>query len=161
MPAMPASFKIAQVQVGRGLLGLCPLPGRNENYAADLATLVKFGPALVLSLVEIHEYQRHNAPTLIADLASLGIAHISFPTRDFGTPCLAIWPPVSGHLHGLLANAQRIVIHCLGGCGRTGTIALRLMIEAGEDPKAALIRLRTERPCAVETKAQLRWTTAI
>ena len=35
--------------------------------------------------------------------------------------------------------------------------ALRLMIEVGEDPDAALKRLRAVRACAVETEAQMIW----
>jgi hypothetical protein len=38
-------------------------------------------------------------------------------------------------------------------------IALRLMVEDGEAPDAALARLRAARPCAVETNAQMRWAT--
>ena len=34
---------------------------------------------------------------------------------------------------------------------------LRLMVEAGEEPQAALTRLRGLRPCAVETDAQYEW----
>jgi protein-tyrosine phosphatase len=45
----------------------------------------------------------------------------------------------------------------MGGCGRSGTAALRLMVEAGENPKAALQRLRAVRPCAVETPEQFQW----
>ncbi len=161
MPATPAAFKIAELPVGAGLLGLCPLPGRGGNYAADLAAVVAFAPALVLSLVQIHEVQRHNAPTLAADLARAGIAHLSFAIRDFGTPSTALWPPVSLRLRGLLNDGQRVLIHCLGGCGRTGTLALRLMIETGEDPDTALNRLRAARPCAVETRAQMRWATIL
>ena len=38
------------------------------------------------------------------------------------------------------------------------TMALmRQMVEDGEAPDAALARLRAARPCAVETKAQMRW----
>ncbi len=37
---------------------------------------------------------------------------------------------------------------------------LRLMVEAGEDPGAALSRLRAVRPCAVETAAQFDWAAA-
>ena len=51
----------------------------------------------------------------------------------------------------------RILIHCRGGCGRTGMIVLRVMIEFGEDPDKALKRLRKIRPCAVETKPQEIW----
>jgi len=35
--------------------------------------------------------------------------------------------------------------------------ALRLMVEAGEDANDALLRLRSIRPCAVETDAQMIW----
>ena len=52
------------------------------------------------------------------------------------------------------------MIHCFGGCGRSGMAALRLMVEAGEDADEALERLRAVRPCAVETDAQLRWARA-
>ena len=50
-----------------------------------------------------------------------------------------------------LQGKGRVLIHCMGGCGRSGMAALRLMIEAGEAPGAALERLRAVRPCAVET----------
>lgn len=155
----PAPFHLTTLALAAGVLGLCPLPGRGGDYAGDLAHLVEFGPDLVLSLVQIHEYPRHNAPTLTADLAAMGIPHIRFEVRDFGTPDSAVWQDLSPRLHGALGRGQRVVIHCLGGCGRTGTIALRLMVEAGEDPAAALVRLRAARPCAVETAAQLRWAT--
>jgi len=36
-------------------------------------------------------------------------------------------------------------------------MALRLMVEHGEAPNAALQRLRMVRPCAVETDAQQAW----
>ena len=54
-------------------------------------------------------------------------------------------------------NGDRILIHCRGGCGRSGMIVLRIMIEFGEDPEEALERLRKIRPCAVETEAQENW----
>ncbi len=156
-PAGRAPFHIATLALGNGVLGLCALPGRGGDYPGDLAQLLAFAPDLVLSLVQIHEYPRHNAPTLPADLAAHGIPQIRFEIPDFGTPDSAIWQGLSPRLHDALAFGQRILIHCLGGCGRTGTLALRLMVEAGEDPAAALTRLRAARPCAVETAAQLRW----
>ena len=59
-----------------------------------------------------------------------------------------------------LRGGGRVLVHCRGGCGRSGMVALRLMIEAGEAPDEALSRLRSVRPCAVETKAQMGWAMA-
>jgi len=56
-----------------------------------------------------------------------------------------------------LQGGGRVLIHCRGGCGRSGMAALRLMIESGEEAGAALSRLRALRPCAVETEAQMAW----
>lgn len=56
-----------------------------------------------------------------------------------------------------LARGERIALHCLGGCGRSGMIALRLMVLSGEAAGRALERLRAARPCAVETEAQRVW----
>ncbi|MBR9844091.1 MAG: protein phosphatase, partial [Rhodobacteraceae bacterium] len=48
-------------------------------------------------------------------------------------------------------------VHCFGGCGRSGMAIMRLLVEMGEEPEAALARLRAVRPCAVETEAQRLW----
>ena len=57
----------------------------------------------------------------------------------------------------LLAQGGRVLVHCFGGCGRSGMAALRLLVELGEDPDEALARIRAVRSCAVETEAQMAW----
>ena len=64
---------------------------------------------------------------------------------------------LSKNIHQKINNGDRILVHCRGGCGRTGMIVLRIMIEFGEDPDEALKRLRKIRPCAVETNSQENW----
>ncbi|MDG0986802.1 MAG: protein-tyrosine phosphatase family protein, partial [Paracoccaceae bacterium] len=58
-------------------------------------------------------------------------------------------------------EGSRILVHCRGGCGRTGMIVLRIMVEFGENPDKALQRLRRIRPCAVETKDQENWARSL
>jgi len=55
------------------------------------------------------------------------------------------------------AGGGKVLVHCMGGCGRSGMAVLRLMVETGEPPHSALSRLRAARPCAVETDAQFDW----
>ncbi|MGO4907474.1 protein-tyrosine phosphatase family protein [Pseudorhodobacter sp. W20_MBD10_FR17] len=146
-------FSISEISVGAGGLGLCPLP-----QAVDVARLRDWRADLVLTLVEGAE-AAELSPDLAAALAAKGIAQRCFPIADYGVP-VGGWPAVSADLHAILAQGGRIVVHCRGGCGRTGMIALRLMVELGEEPDAALARLRAVRPCAVETEEQRLWASA-
>jgi atypical dual specificity phosphatase len=50
---------------------------------------------------------------------------------------------------------SRVYVHCAAGCGRTGTMmACYLVYRHRLDPLEALHRVRTARPCSVETAAQ-------
>lgn len=146
-------FSISEISVGAGVLGLCPLP-----QAMDVARLQDWRPDVVLTLVENAE-AADLSPYLAPSLAAAGIAQRCFSIPDYGVP-VGDWSKASAELHAVLAKGGRIVVHCRGGCGRTGMIALRLMVELGEAPDAALARLRAVRPCAVETEAQRLWASA-
>jgi protein-tyrosine phosphatase len=157
------ALTIAALPLGGGTLALAPMPGRGGDYAADLADLRAFAPALVISLAPLAEMARHGAAGLPDDLAAAGIRWMPFPVADFGVPdagTAALWPQVAAQVRAELAGGGRVLVHCLGGCGRSGMAALRLMVETGEPPLAALARLRAVRPCAVETDGQFAWAEA-
>ncbi|WP_083445084.1 protein-tyrosine phosphatase family protein [Pseudorhodobacter aquimaris] len=137
------AFELAEIAVGGGVLGLCacPRPADVPELRADL----------VLTLLE-------EVPAgLRVALARAAIAQRHFPIADYGVPA-GEWAALAHDLHRVLAQGGRVIIHCRAGCGRTGMIALRLMMEAGEPD--ALARLRAVRPCAVETDAQMAWALA-
>lgn len=155
-----AQFEIYPVEVGTGQIALSPIPGRSGSYEADISALLRWAPDMVLTMTTGAELDRMGAAGLGNDLAALGVAWHHLPIVDFGAPdahVRAVWPRISTQAHELLARGGRILIHCFGGCGRSGMAALRLMIEAGATPAAGLARLREARPCAVETDEQYRW----
>ena len=155
-----AHFEIADLALGQGRIGICPAPGRSGNYEADLSTLLRWRPAMVLTMTTLAELDRLGASGLGEDLAAAGIAWHHLPVTDFGAPDAATagaWPSVSARAHAALGEGGRVLAHCFGGCGRSGMALLRLMVEAGETPDAALARLRGVRPCAVETDEQRAW----
>jgi len=154
-------FPIATIEPpGGGRIGVCPLPGRIDGLEADLKTVVAWQPAIVVSMTEIGEMRPHGSEVLGDHLAGHGIDWFHLPIRDFGGPdrdSRAAWPALSERLHGLLDDGQGVLLHCRAGQGRAGMIALRLMVDRGEEPKAALVRLRRVRPHAVETNEQFAW----
>ena len=79
--------------------------------------------------------------------ATLGRGHVNV-TAMIGS---FVWAALRG--------GGRVLIHCRAGRGRSGMIALRLMIAGGERPVAALKRLRAVQPEAVETPGQMNWAT--
>lgn len=150
-------FTISPLPLRHGTLALCAVPAGADARAA----LAAFAPALVVSMTEADELENLGAGDLPDWLAAQGILWRGFPIRDFGTPPPgADWAALARDAARILDTGGRVLLHCRGGLGRSGMIALRLMVEAGEDPDAALTRLRSARPGAVETVAQEHWATS-
>ena len=151
-------FAIHSLPVGGGELAIAPIPGRTRHYHADWLRLCDWGPSLVISMTTQAELNRQGAGSLGSDLANAGIGWLHRPVPDFGVPAADFdWTTIRDQALDRLGRGQRVLVHCFGGCGRSGMICLRLMIAAGEDPAAALARLRRVRPCAVETAPQMAW----
>lgn len=153
-------FIIHALQLGNGILALSPMPGRGGDYAGDLEHLREWQPAMLITLTTAAEMVERGAAHLGQDMQDRGARWAHLPIPDFGTPdadFMEKWPEVSQIARRALKGGGRVLIHCMGGCGRSGMIALRLMIEAGEKPQEALAHLRRVRPCAIETEAQLAW----
>ena len=148
--------------VGGGRLGLCPLPGLDGDFHADLKVLVDWRPAIVLTMAEASELHAASAAGLGSRLSDSGIEWVHLPVRDFGglsADTAAAWPGLAVRLHKELDAGKGVLVHCRGGQGRSGMIVLRLLVERGIAPKKALADLRRVRPGAVETAEQMAWAT--
>lgn len=156
-------FRIAELPLLAGRIGICPMPGRFSRFADDMATILAWHPALVLTLTSEIELESADAERLPAALAEAGALWRHLPVSDFRAPCAeteALWSKASAEARAVLAEGGSVLAHCYGGCGRSGMALMRLMVDAGEAPEAALERLRSARPCAVETAAQFAWARA-
>jgi protein-tyrosine phosphatase len=153
-------MEIYAIDAAPGEIGISPMPGRGGDFAADLAAIVGWDAKLVLTMTTERELVHNGAGQIAHDLARHNIAWAHLPIPDFGAPPEAtarLWPGAAAEAHGILDAGGRVLTHCYGGCGRSGTAALRLLVERGEEPEAALTRMRAVRPCAVETEAQFQW----
>lgn len=155
---MSGAFPIAILPVSPGAIGVARLPGMGGDLAGDLAAIGRFAPGLVVSMTEADEMRALGAGALPEALRALRIDWAHFPIVDFGTPPAGSdWSALAARCHAQLDAGARVLLHCRGGKGRSGMVALRLMVERGEAPVAALARLRAARPGAVETRAQEAW----
>ena len=147
---------------GRGRLGMTAAPGRIEPEAleADLNGLKEEGGAQVLvSLMETEEYEMFGIGALIERARTAGLEVLHLPIPDGGTPAYA---GLEEHHRELVDEIVRflekdktVVIHCLGGMGRTGLVAASVLI-ALEHPADEAIRLVQEaRPGTIENEAQM------
>ena len=85
------------------------------------------------------------------------------PIPDVSVPDAAFeqqWKTVGADLMDRLRAEFDVLVHCKGGLGRAGTIAARLMVELGVIPPEAVKAVRSVRPGAIETSAQLDYVMA-
>ena len=80
----------------------------------------------------------------------LPIADLKAPNHKF----VDKWQTTKSLLKNELIDGKNIVIHCMGGKGRSGTIAAILLIEFGNENKEVIDIVRNKRKGAIETKEQ-------
>lgn len=153
---------------GGGLIGMTFCPGKKQAYAAcgtwdrdldlDLARVREWGAVAVVTLMETHELAEYRVGHIGAAVEVLGmewhhlpITDVDVPREPFEAPWVRSGPRLRAHLVG----GRRILLHCRGGLGRTGTIAARLLIELGVPAPDAIAAVRAARPGALETPAQV------
>jgi len=157
-------FEIVTLELNNGArIGLCPLPGVFGELMSDLDDVVAWKPDIVVSMTEQSEMDAALAGDLGERLQAASMTWRHLPIRDFGAPdgtSAAPWPETLGELHRCLNGKGAVLLHCRGGLGRSGMLALRLLVERGEAPDLALERLRAVRPGAVETQEQADWASA-
>lgn len=153
-------FRIYDLPLLHGRIGMSAMPGRQGDYRDDLTVLLAWHPTLVLTLTSEIELEAAGAETLPEDLARAGVLWRHLPVCDFRAPSARStleWSAISIEAGAVVGVRGRVLAHCFGGCGRAGMALMRLMVEAGEAPDKALERLRAVRPCAVQSAAQEDW----
>jgi protein-tyrosine phosphatase len=132
-------------------------PGRvyRANLERDLAALNRAGIARLILLVEDEELTRWSDAELVERAAGFGLEIDRHPMPD-GSP-----PASTAEMDEILRSVVEardsadVAVACMGGVGRTGTVAACALVAAGWEARAAIARVRELRhPMAVETEAQ-------
>lgn len=142
-----------------GRVALASCPGRldlGSTLRDDLDRLAAQEIRTVVSLVEDREMEFYGAFGLRAAVREAGLRSIHFPMVDTQPPGdLFAARSLCIQLLGWLGEGENTLIHCIGGWGRSGTVAASLLTHQGYDAAAAINLVRRARsPRCVESRAQ-------
>lgn len=148
-----------------GRLGLTAAPGRwwpgrdldpDGLLERDLARLRdRYRASALVTLMEEAELRARGLDRLLGEVRRAGLESLWFPIPDMAAP--ASMEQARALVARILERMERretVVVHCLGGLGRSGTIAACVLSARGRDPDQALRLVRQARPGAVQTEAQ-------
>lgn len=151
---------------GWGKLGGTFCPGKKDGVKwdrdldADLAVLRAEGVNVLVSMPEQWELDQRKVGHLVEAALSYGITTIRFPTKDHNPPgSIDATRAIVSVILDLLKGGVNVVIHCVGGRGRTGTLVGCTLVGAGMGSEQALKVART-RPGAAENFVQERFVHA-
>lgn len=135
--------------IRESVLAGCSRPGgrRGDQLAPDLDALRGYGIGAIVSLTE--------TPLDEFIVGELGITYAHIPIVDMTAPSPAQLFDALDAIDLAHGENRAVVVHCLAGQGRTGTVLAAWLIRQGAGADEAIAEVRAACPQAVENDAQL------
>jgi protein-tyrosine phosphatase len=141
-----------------GKIGITPLPGRkdhNRSLHKDILALKQEHVTHVVTLVPKDELEHYGVPDLMEAMEKEGLVTYHLGIKDYGVCSVAQMKQLVQWLKEKNSRENRVVIHCVGGLGRSGLAAAAYLVANGMSAKEAITEVRRIRsPQAVETQSQ-------
>lgn len=83
----------------------------------------------------------------------IGFVLLGVPIKDRTAPTPQHFRVFRGLVEDALSRGK-VLVHCWGGCGRTGTMGAAYWIDRGMSAKDAIDKMRLANPEAMETEGQ-------
>jgi protein-tyrosine phosphatase len=143
---------------GSGRVGLTVLPGRQDwrrHLDDDLDALRDAGIDAIVCLVPHEELERYGVAGLLDAYRARGFELLHVPLLDqLGAAALTLRETVDW-IEARARAGRTILVHCVGGLGRSGMVAASWLRSRGASSDEALALVRAARgPRAIETRIQ-------
>jgi len=119
-----------------------------------LEKLRKQGITEVVPLMEYDELLMYYGfdPLPVYQKNNITVTH--FPIQDFDVP--GDMEAFAGLIEHIAESLKRhsVLVHCLGGIGRTGTVASAFLVRIGYTPEKAIDLVRKIRPGSIQNRFQ-------
>ncbi len=170
LTSLDSPLRIASVHAGHGgRIGMTICPGKKSatsisghgwerDLSIDIQAIRDWGADAVITLMEDWELRQYEVENLGSEIRAAGMTWFHLPIVDGRAPS-AEWDAewISTYQETLcfaLQQGKSILIHCLGGRGRTGTVAALLLMSLGDSAETAISRVRAAREGMIETIEQ-------
>lgn len=138
---------------------LTPCPGtKGVGLETSLAELVAEGASAIVTALEIDEMEKAGVAELPKKAEQLGLTWFHQPIEDDEAPDEHFdsrWQKASPKVHEILDQGGKVVLHCMGGSGRTGLLAAHILLEMGWDLERIKSEVQTLRPGAFTKPVQI------
>ncbi len=113
---------------------------------AEMRALRAAGIELVVNLT--------SKPGATAMARACGMEGVMLPVEDMTAPSQAQIVRFVREVAPYIRGGKAVAVHCMGGRGRSGTMAACYLVKAGMEPWEAIAEVRRRRPGAIEIPEQ-------
>jgi protein-tyrosine phosphatase len=142
----------------KGKVALTILPGRKDHSRElheDLTEIKKNDIAGIVVLISKDEMDSYGVPSLLDSYQENGIEYLHLPIVDQKVPNKKDIAFINHFIDNILTSNKKVLIHCVGGLGRSGLVAACYLKHIGYSSEKAIKTVREARTLrAIETIEQ-------
>ncbi len=154
-----------ELNVNQASLILTPCPGtKGVDLYQSLVQLKSQSADAIVTALSQKELSEKGLDDFGEQVQALGMQWYSLPIEDDCAPDANFskqWEEVSPKLHQVVNDEGKVVMHCMGGSGRTGLLAANLLLELGWDLDTIYSQVKSLRPGAFTKQPQIDYVEAL